>query len=122
MRILILKLGFLWKTGADTMIKWAAKLYFSSDFKQKKKIRTMNAIEKGEITFEVYCITFSANSLNLFDIINANELLFPYYTKQEITVLGLAGSRGQAKLLVKDMLVEIYNETGNFRVREYFLV
>jgi hypothetical protein len=103
------------------MIKWASKLYFSSDFKQKKKIRTMNAIENGEITFEVYCITFAGNAQNLFDIINANELLFPYYVKQEITVLGLAGSRGQAKLLVKDMLVEIYNKTGDFQVRDYFL-
>ncbi|MFU0826866.1 MAG: AsnC-trans-reg domain-containing protein [Lachnoclostridium sp.] len=102
------------------MIKWAKKLYFSSDMKQTKKNRLIRAIEKGELTYEVYCITFASNPHNLFDIINANELLFPYYARQEITVLGLAGSRGQAKLLVKDMLEEIYNKTGDFRVREYF--
>ncbi len=102
------------------MIKWAEKIYFSEDLKQKKKIKIMKSIEKGEMTFEVYCITFAVNSHNLFDIINANELLFPYYAKKDIYILGLAGSKGQAKLLVKDMLVEIYNETGGFRVREYF--
>lgn len=102
------------------MIKWAAKLYFSDDFKQKRKTKTMRAIENGELTFEVYCITFASNSHNLFDIIDANELLFPYYARQEINILGLAGSKGQAKLLVKDMLEEIYNKTGDFRVREYF--
>ena len=80
----------------------------------------MKSIEKGELTFEVYCITFASNSHNLFDIINANELIFPYYSKKDIYILGLAGSRGQAKQLVKDMLLEIYNKTGDFRVREYF--
>lgn len=102
------------------MIKWAEKMYFSDDFNKKKRTITMKSIKKGELTFEVYCITLASNPHNLFDIINANELLFPYYEKQEITVLGLAGSRGQAKLLVKDMLEEVYKETGEFRVREYF--
>ncbi len=102
------------------MIKWAEKLYFSEDIKQKKKKKIMKSIEKGELTFEVYCITFAANSQNLFDIINANELMLPYYAKREIYILGLADSKGQAKLLVKDMLEEIYNKTGDFRVRQYF--
>jgi hypothetical protein len=43
----------------------------------------------------------------LFDIINANDLLFPYYRKKEIYVLSLAASREAAKLLVKDMLEEV---------------
>ena len=102
------------------MIKWSAKLYLSDDFNRKKKIKTMKSIEKGELTFEIYCITFAVDPNNLFDILNANELLFPYYAKQEIYILGLAGSKGQAKLLVKDMLEEIYTNTGDFRVREYF--
>ncbi|MGB8454986.1 MAG: hypothetical protein WCD89_21985 [Anaerocolumna sp.] len=102
------------------MIKWAVNLYLSEDIKYKKKIKTMKSIEKGEMTFEVYCITFAVNTLNLFDIMNANELLFPYYARKEIYILGLAGSKGQARMLVKDMLVEIYNKTGDFRVREYF--
>ncbi|QHQ62517.1 hypothetical protein Ana3638_18435 [Anaerocolumna sedimenticola] len=72
------------------------------------------------MTFEVYCITFASNSYNLFDIINANELIFPYYSKRDVYILGLAGSKGQAKYLVKDMLMEIYDKTGDFRVREYF--
>lgn len=80
----------------------------------------MKSIEKGELTFEVYCIIFASNSDNLFDIINANDLLFPFYSRKDIYILGLADSKGQAKLLVKDMLLEIYNKTGDFRVREYF--
>jgi hypothetical protein len=113
-------MGVYGRTGVIIMIKWASNLYFSEDFKQQKKRKTMKSIDRGEMTFEVYCITFASNSHNLFDIINANELLFPYYARQEIYILGLAGSKGQARILVKDMLEEIYNKTGDFKVREYF--
>lgn len=82
----------------------------------------MKAIENRQLTFEVYCITFASNPNNLFDIINANELLFPYYAQKEIYVLGLAASKEKATLLVKDMLEEVYRESGGFCVREYFLV
>lgn len=107
------------RTGA-IMIKWADNLYLSKDITLKKKNKLMKAIESGLLTFEVYCITFASNPNNLFDIINANDLLFPYYRKRKIYVLGLATSREAAKLLVKDMLEEVYNETGEFRVREYY--
>lgn len=102
------------------MIRWAEKLYLSADIKSKKKIKLMEYIENGKLTFEVYCITFASNPDNLFDIINANELLFPYYAKKEMYVLGLAASKEQAKLLVKDMIEEIYKNTGGFQVRDYF--
>lgn len=102
------------------MIIWAEKLYLSADIKSKKKIKLMEYIENGKLTFEVYCITLASNPDNLFDIINANELLFPYYVKQEMYILGLAASKEQAKLLVKDMVEEIYKNTGSFQVRDYF--
>lgn len=102
------------------MIKWLDKLYLSKDIRGKKKNRLMNKIESGQLSFELYCIMFASNPNNLFDIINANDLLFPYYQKQELIILGLATSREAAKLLVKDMLVEVYRETGEFKVREYY--
>lgn len=102
------------------MIRWADKLYLSDNIKQKKMIKLMKSIEKGHLTFEVYCITFASNPSNLFDIINANEIIFPYYSQKGLYVLGLATSREQAKLVVKDMLVEVYQATGDFKVRDYF--
>jgi len=103
------------------MIKWANKLYLSEDIKQKKKVKLIKTIENGQLTFEVYCVFFASNPNNLFDIINANELLFPYYSRKEMYVLGLATSKEHAKLLVKDMLEEVYKETGGFLVRNYFI-
>lgn len=102
------------------MITWADKLYLSSDVKPRKKSKIIKAMESGQLTFEVYCITYASNPNDLFDIINANELLFPYYSRKEIKILGFATSKEDAKLLVKDMIEEIYRESGGFKVREYF--
>lgn len=102
------------------MIKWAKNLFLSENITPKKKRKIIKDIEKGNLTFEVYCVTFASNPENLFDIMNANEFLFPYYDKKQLQVLGIALSKHEAFLLVKDMLDEIYTETGSFRVREYF--
>ena len=102
------------------MIKWADNMYFSDGIHKNKRKKIMKSIENGALKFEVYCITFAMNTNNLFDIINVNELLFPYYQRKEIYIIGLANSREEAKELAADMLVELYNKTGDFKVREYF--
>ncbi len=101
------------------MIRWADKLYLSEDLKKKKKKMMMN-IENNNLNFEIYVIMLASNTDNLFDIMNANELQFPYYLKKDNYVLGIAGSRGLAMELVKDMIEEVYSKTGGFLVREYF--
>ncbi|MDF2800274.1 MAG: hypothetical protein K0S61_177 [Anaerocolumna sp.] len=101
------------------MIRWADKLYLSEDLIKKKK-RIIKSIENNNLNFETYVIMLASNTDNLFDIINTNELQFSYYLKKDNYILGIAGSRGLAMLLVKDMIEEIYNKTGGFLVREYF--
>jgi len=103
------------------MIKWISTLYFSDNIKKHKQKKLMKDVEKGKLTFEVYSITLAMNEENLLDIINANELLFPYYQRKEIYVIGLAKSREEAKLLAVDILMDMYKETGGFKAREYFL-
>ncbi|WP_313129259.1 hypothetical protein [Anaerocolumna sp.] len=102
------------------MIKWAKNLFLSENITPKKKAKIIKNIEKKNLLLEVYCITFASNPENLFDIMNANEFLFPYYSRKEIQILGIALSKKEAFELVKDMLEEIYRETGGFQVREYF--
>lgn len=80
----------------------------------------MYKIEHGRLTPGIYCISFASNPDNLFDIYEAKELLFPYYRKRDIHIIGLAGGYEEACLLVRDMVEEIYRETGAFQVREYF--
>lgn len=102
------------------MIEWSEKLYYSEEIKNKKINKIKKAVNDGKLLFEIYCITFASNEKNLFDIMNVNELLFPYYQRKNIKILGLAASKEAAVLLVVDMIMEVYREKDDFNVRTYF--
>lgn len=101
------------------MIKWAEHIYIGDSLK-KKKDKIIATIDKGELTFGIYCIAFASNQNNLFDIYNAKELSYSHYKKTVIHILGLAKGKEEAISLVESMLLEIFNETGGFNVVEYF--
>jgi len=101
------------------MIEWTTRLYIGDKMK-KKMDKVIASINKCEATFGVYCIAFASHPSNLFDILEANELLFPHYKKSDIRIVGLARGKDEAVNLVRDMLMEVYNETGDFDVRTYF--
>jgi hypothetical protein len=101
------------------MIVWNEKLYFGESIKKKHR-RTISAITRGKRTKGVYCIAFASNQYNLFDILPANELLFPHYKNSEVHILGLAGGKEEATLVVQDMIVEVYRATKDLKVREFF--
>lgn len=101
------------------MVQWAEKLYIGENMKEKKD-KAVDSINKREAAFGVYLIAFASNPDNLFDIMDANELLFPHYKKTDIKIAGLAKGKEEAVLLVQEMLMEVYHETGDFNVRAYF--
>ncbi len=101
------------------MILWTSRIYVGNKIK-KKKDKVIASINNNEVTFGVYCITFASHQDNLFDIMDANELLFPHYKKSEVRIIGLAKGKNEAVHLVQRMLMEVYHKTGNFDVRAYF--
>ena len=101
------------------MVLWTSRLCVGNQMK-KKKNKVIASINNREATFGVYCIAFASHPSNLFDILDANELLFPHYQKSKITVIGLAKGREEAIKLVQTMLMEVYQKTGEFDVRTYF--
>ncbi|MDF2486852.1 MAG: hypothetical protein K0R46_3020 [Herbinix sp.] len=101
------------------MILWNSRLIVG-DKMNTKKDKVIASINKKEATFGVYCIAFASHPSNLFDIYEANELLFPHYQRSEIKIIGLASGKQEAVDLVHDMLMEVYHKTGEFNVRTYF--
>ena len=101
------------------MIRWTNRLYLSENIK-KKRDRVIASINNRKAIYGVYCIAFASQPCNLFDIMDANELLFPHYKKSEVHIVGLAKGRDEAMELVHDMLMEVYEATGEFDVRTYF--
>ena len=102
------------------MITWSSRTYVGEKI-GKKQNRIRRRIEQGKPTFGVFLITEPSNQENLFDILDAAGLLFSYYRRRPLTVYGLAKGKEEALELVTRMLEEIYRETGEFKVREYFL-
>ncbi|WP_310603929.1 hypothetical protein [Anaerosporobacter sp.] len=101
------------------MITWYHTLYMDSRI--SKNIDKIKAtMEANKPTIGVYCIALASNENNLFDIINVNELMFQYYKRNKIYIIGLARGRESAKHLVARMIEDVYRETGDVRAREYF--
>lgn len=101
------------------MIKWYDNLYMDDIVKRKQK-KIIKEMERGKVTFEVYCIAIASNPQNLFDIINVNELLFKHYKRNDIYIIGLTFSRDSAIEITKSIIQKMYEDTGGFKVREYF--
>ena len=58
---------------------------------------------------------------NLLDIIPAAMLLQPYLKKHksEIYVVGLADGKDEAFMVVRDIIDDVYSNTGAFDIRGY---
>lgn len=101
------------------MIKWYDNLYMDH-IMEKKQNKIKKKIQGSKATLNVYCIIFASNEHNLFDILDANELKSSFYKKRDIYILGLAYGKENAISIIKFMMEEIYKNTGEFNVREYF--
>ena len=102
------------------MITWSSCLYIGEGI-GKKRDRIKRRVEQGKPVPGIFLITEPSNRENLFDILDAKEICFPYYRRHPMTVYGLAKGKDEAEELVVRMLEEVYRETGEFKVREYFL-
>lgn len=101
------------------MVEWATKLYIGRNL-EKNKEKAIASINKRMATFGIYLIAFASQPDNLFDIMDANELLFPHYKRADIRIIGLAEGKEEAIDLVHGMIMEVYKATGDFKVRDYF--
>lgn len=101
------------------MVEWYKDLYVDAITRKCVKM-LQSRIEKEKIQYPVFCISLASNPANLLDIMNVNELLFPYYKKKRIFILGLASSRQQAKIMAAAIIQKVYHETGGFDVRAYY--
>lgn len=101
------------------MIHWTSRLYVGDKLKKKRE-KAIKSINSQKPTVGIYCITFASHPDNLFDIMDANELMFPHYQRLDVFIVGLAKGKDEAVGLVQNMLMEIYQKTGDFKVKAYF--
>ena len=102
------------------MISWSNQLYLSESINKRELKSIKKKLDKNKFFKGLYCITFASNIENLFDIYNIKQFIFPHYKKKNIHILGLAKSKKEAFDLIIKMIEDIYKETGEFKVRDYF--
>ncbi len=101
------------------MVEWFESLYLDGITKHTVQ-HIKEKVEKEKLQYPVFCVAFSSNPENLLDIMNVNELLFPYYQKKSCFILGLASSRKQAMIMAAAIITRLYRETGGFDVKSYY--
>lgn len=99
------------------MLKWKENYLVSENIKNPEKIK--QKLEKGKLTYDIYLLTLSENPDNLLDIIAAPMLIQKSFYRICPMIIGMARGKEEAMEMVKNLISEVYQETGSFRVAEY---
>ena len=99
-------------------MRWYENLYVGSSITHKaEKIKWKIRHNAGQIN--IYVITLASNPQNLLDVIPAWELMQKAYPKKNLFIIGLAHGYDEALELVKQIVDEVYHNTGGFDVSSY---
>ena len=99
---------------------WYKYLYADKSVRrQKAKIKWKIRHNAGML--DVYVITLSSNEGGLLEIISTIELMQKVYPKDRLFVVGIARGYEQARELACSIVMEVYERTGGFRVKDYLM-
>ena len=99
-------------------MRWYKNLYVGESIRHKvNKIKWKIRHNAGQI--DIYVITLASNPQNLLDIIPAQELMQRSYPKKELYAVGLAHGMEEAHEVVRQIIDEVYRETGGFSILPY---
>lgn len=99
-------------------MKWYHNLYIGKTAK-KKRYKIVWKVKHRAGMLGVYLITLASNKENLLDVIDSSILLQPHYKKEDIFIVGIACGYDEAVEVVTQIIQELYNETGDFNIRQY---
>lgn len=99
------------------MLEWLANYYTGDGIKNPRKIQSK--INAGKLAPGVYLLTLSANPGNLLEIIPAAMLVQKSAYALCPAIAGMAKGKDEAIDLATEIILEVYHETGTFKVEEY---
>ncbi len=76
----------------------------------------LQGLNEKRIQPEVYVITPPRNGNNVLDIYPSALLLLPPYCSEELSVVGIAVTYWEALEVVRDIVDDMYQRTGTFRL------
>lgn len=104
------------KVNHKKRIIWYRHLYMG-EFARKKRYTIVHNIKAGKMLFDVYVIALPQTEHNQFELVNANQLLAPWYQKSTIRIVGIAVGYEEAVALLKNIFLDAYRKTGEYNPR-----
>lgn len=98
-------------------MEWYKNLYLGETAK-KKKYRLYRKINKRRL-FNAYVVALPSNNENVLDIYRFMELRQKHYAQRDIFIIGLACGKEEAMELARDIIWEVFKNTGNVKVSDY---
>lgn len=103
-------------------MKWYKGLYMGENAR-KAKYKVLGHVVKKKLSFDTYLITLPSNPSNILDMYPANVLLQTHFKDkkvlEDIYIIGIAKGRKEAFILIKDIVDDVYSNTGNFDISGY---
>jgi hypothetical protein len=87
---------------------------------QKNSDRIFRRLNKKHKIKDLVCICIACNPINLLEIISINELYKDFYENKPYIVIGLAKGEEEARILVKDIINDVFSKQENVDVRKFF--
>lgn len=99
-------------------MKFYKRLYVGESIRDPESVK--NGLLQNQLQFSVFVIAVSSSEDQL-DIVDSKMLLQPFWDKENLLVVGLAGSRDEAIRLVISMTERVVRETGGADIKHYLL-
>ena len=99
-------------------MKWHEPLYLSESMQKKVKLIKWK-LNHNAGAWNGYVLTFSSNPENLLDIYPMKSLKQNGFWKEQMEIVGMAGTYEEALELVQIIIEEVYRETQSTDIRAY---
>lgn len=100
-------------------IAYHPNLYLGESIRKKKLDKIKKKLENRPLVSGVFLITLSRNPSDQLELYEAKQLCQRYYKKYPPYVIGIAGSREEALLIIEQMAGECLRTRGDCALKEY---
>ena len=86
-----------------------------------KKRKIVRALKRKKFIFDVFVITIPKNNNGILEIYPAYVLYQEVFEDISKYIIGIAKGKDEAYDMVSSFVMECYNTTGSFAVKDYFM-
>lgn len=104
------------KINHKKKIIWYRHLYMG-ELARKKRYTIVHNIKAGKLLYDVYVIVLPQTKHNQLELVNANQLLAPWYRKSPLRIVGIAIGYEEAVSLLEKMFLDAYEHIGEYNPR-----